>query len=331
MTAKYILVATGGRPSDPGIPGKEHAISSDDIFWLEKNPGRTLCVGASYIALECAGFLNALGIDVSVMVRSIFLRGFDQQLANKIGDSMADQGVKFIKKAVPISITLNPQGQKIVRFKQGEDEIEDVFDTVLFAIGRSADTQKLNLEQIGVKTAKNGKIIASDNDQTSVPNIYAIGDVCEGRLELTPTAIMAGKMLSKRLFANAKRTMSYKFVPTTVFTPLEYGCCGYSQEEAEEKFGKDNIIAYGSVYKPLEWNMNWNTRNTNCYAKVVCKKDEDEKIIGLHFLGPNAGEVTQGFGVAILKGITKDDLDHTVGIHPTVAEVFFLLFRNSLF
>ena len=184
---------------------------------------------------------------------------------------------------------------------------------------------RLNLEEVGVKTAKNGKIIASENDQTSVPNIYAIGDVCEGRLELTPTAIMAGKMLAKRLFANATRTMSYKFVPTTVFTPLEYGCCGYSQEEAEEKFGKDNIVAWGSVYKPLEWNMNWNTRNTNCYAKVVCKKDEDSKVIGLHFLGPNAGEVTQGFGVAILKGITKDDLDHTVGIHPTVAEVFLFL------
>ena len=178
VTAKYILIATGGRPSDPGIPGKEHTISSDDIFWMEKNPGRTLCVGASYIALECAGFLNALGVNVSVMVRSIFLRGFDQQLANKVGDAMADQGVKFIKKAVPVSITLNQQGQKVVRFKQGEDEIEDVFDTVLFAIGRSADTQKLNLEEIGVKTAKNGKIIAGEDDQTSVPNIYAIGDVC---------------------------------------------------------------------------------------------------------------------------------------------------------
>jgi len=146
VTAKYILIATGGRPADPEIPGKEHTISSDDIFWLKKKPGKTLCVGASYISLECAGFLRALGMDVTVMVRSILLRGFDQQLANKIGDYMEAQGVKFIRKAVPISITLSQNGQKIVRYKQGEDEIEDVFDTVLFAIGRKAETKGLGVD-----------------------------------------------------------------------------------------------------------------------------------------------------------------------------------------
>ena len=138
VTAKNILIATGGRPADPGIPGKEHTISSDDIFWLKKKPGKTLCVGASYISLECAGFLRALGMDVTVMVRSILLRGFDQQIANKIGEHLDSQGVKFIKKAVPISITLGQNGQKIVKYKQGEQELEEVFDTVLFAIGRSA-------------------------------------------------------------------------------------------------------------------------------------------------------------------------------------------------
>jgi len=236
---------------------------------------------------------------------------------------MASQGVKFIKKAVPISISLNAEGKKVVRFKQGEDEIEDVFDTVLFAIGRSADTKGLNLEAVGVKTAPNGKILAGDDDKTSVGNIFSIGDVCHGRLELTPTAIMAGKLLAKRLFGSKTRMMSYNYVPTTVFTPIEYGTCGYSQEKAEKDFGKENIVAWGSVYKPLEWNMSYN-RTQNCYAKIVCKKYEDNKIIGFHFLGPNAGEVTQGFAVAILKGITKDDLDHTVGIHPTMAEVNLL-------
>jgi thioredoxin reductase (NADPH) len=146
VTAKYILLATGGRPSDPGIPGgREHSISSDDIFWRTQSPGRTLVVGASYIALECGGFLNALGCDVTVMVRSILLRGFDQQLANKIGDYMESQGVKFIRQAVPVSITASSEGKKVVTYRQGEDEIEDQFDTVLFAIGRSADTKGLNL------------------------------------------------------------------------------------------------------------------------------------------------------------------------------------------
>lgn len=141
---------------------------------------------------------------------------------------MSATGMKFIKKAVPISITLNSAGRKVVTYKQGEDKIEDVFDTVLFAIGRSADTKNLGLEEVGVKTAESGKILAGDDDKTSVDDIYAIGDVCQGRLELTPTAIMAGKLLSSRLFNNGKRYMSYKYVPTTVFTPLEYGCCGYS-------------------------------------------------------------------------------------------------------
>jgi thioredoxin reductase (NADPH) len=322
VTAKYILLATGGRPTDPGIPGKEHSISSDDIFWMAKPPGRTLCVGASYISLECAGFLHGMGFDVTVMVRSIFLRGFDQQLANKVGEGMANQGVKFIRKAVPISITLNNEGQKVVRYKQGEDEIEDVYDTVLFAIGRSADTKGLNLEAVGVETASNGKVKAKDNDQTTVENIFAIGDCCHGRIELTPTAIMAGRLLAARLFKGATREMSYKYVPTTVFTPIEYGCCGYSEEDARETFGNDNIVAYGSIYKPPEWSMNYN-RQTKTYAKVVVNKADSNKVVGFHYFGPNAGEVTQGFAVAILKGITKEDLDLTVGIHPTMAEVLF--------
>jgi len=179
VTAKHILIATGGRPSDPLIPGaREHSISSDDIFWMKKKPGRTLVVGASYIALECGGFLHGLGVDVTIMVRSILLRGFDQQLANKIGDYMKHQGIKFIEKAVPTSIVLNSEGRKVVTYKQGEDEIEDVYDTILFAIGRSADTKNLGLEELGVKLAPNGKIVASEDDKTTVDNVYAIGDVC---------------------------------------------------------------------------------------------------------------------------------------------------------
>lgn len=285
-------------------------------------------VGASYIALECGGFMKALGVDVTVMVRSILLRGFDQQIANKIGEAMEAQGVKFIRQAVPLSISLNSEGKKVVLYRQGEDEIEDVFDTVLFAIGRTADTHLLNLPAVGVKTADNGKIIATDDDRTSLDNVYAIGDVCQGRLELTPTAIMAGRLLAARLFNKGTRLMSYKYVPTTVFTPVEYGCCGYSEEDARKTFGAENIVAYGSVYKPLEWNLNYN-RSLNCYAKVVVNKADNDKIVGFHFFGPNAGEVTQGFAVAILKGITKEDLDYTVGIHPTMAEVNPPLLRSS--
>eukprot|EP00919_Chromeraceae_sp_WS-2016_P054807 GHVR01130319.1.p1 GENE.GHVR01130319.1~~GHVR01130319.1.p1 ORF type:complete len:130 (-),score=25.84 GHVR01130319.1:280-669(-) len=129
---------------------------------------------------------------------------------------------------------------------------------------------------------------------------------------------MAGKLLSARLFNNGKRSMSYKYVPTTVFTPLEYGCCGYSEEDAKDVFGKDNIVAYGSVYKPLEWALN-SERGDDCYAKLVVNKADGNKVVGFHFLGFNAGEITQGFGTALLKGCTKEDFDCTVGIHPTMA------------
>lgn len=221
VTADKIVIATGGRPTYLDAPGaKQHTITSDDIFWMKQNPGKTLVVGASYIALECAGFLKGLGIDVTVMVRSIFLRGFDQQMANKVGEYMEEHGIKFIKEAIPTEIKLNSQGKKVVTYKQKQTEAEDTYDTVLLAIGRSADTHGLALDKVGVKTAKNGKIICKDDDTTDAKDVYAIGDVVEGRLELTPTAIMAGKLLAERLFGDGKKLMSYKYVPTTVFTPL---------------------------------------------------------------------------------------------------------------
>lgn len=244
VTADNILIATGGRPTFPtDIPNvKELSISSDDIFWMAKRPGKTLVVGASYIGLECAGFLHGLGVDVTVMVRSIFLRGFDQQLANKIGDYIKKIGIKVIHSSVPSGITKKAEGDwKTVQYKTyAEDKSETVheedYETIMFAVGRSADTHLLNLNEVGVKTAKNGKIICTDDDKTSVDNIYAIGDVVEGRLELTPTAIMAGRLLALRLFAGSKILTNYRYVPTTVFTPLEYGCCGYSEEAAIEKY-----------------------------------------------------------------------------------------------
>lgn len=191
VTAKYIVIAVGGRPSYPDIPGaKEYGITSDDIFWLRKDPGTTLVVGASYVALECAGFLHAFGNHVSVMVRSIFLRGFDQQMANMIAEDMENSGVNFIKDSVPTRLEKNEQTGKINCYYQtGDDENIIEVDTVLFAIGRYAITEELNLKNAGVKAENNGKFKANKFQQTNVSHIYAIGDVLYGKLELTPTAI----------------------------------------------------------------------------------------------------------------------------------------------
>lgn len=321
VTADKIVIACGGRPTFPDITGaKEFGISSDDIFWKKENPGKTLIVGASYVALECGGFMHGIGLDVTVMVRSILLRGFDQSMAELIGKHMEANGVKFLKQAVPEK--LEKAGDKIVvSFKQAGETKTEEYDTVLFAMGRTACTEGMDLDKAGLKTESNGKLIVSDEEQTTTENIYAIGDVIYGNLELTPVAIKSGKFLAYRLFGGATEKMDYTNVPTTVFTPLEYGCCGLSEEDAIKQYGDANIDVFHQQFKPLEWTYNKKRKGVNGYVKVIVNHLDNEKIVGFHILAPNAGDITQGIGIA-MKGadFNKEQLDSCVGIHPTVAE-----------
>lgn len=328
FTAEKFVVATGERPRYLNIPGdKEYCITSDDLFSLPYCPGKTLVVGASYVALECAGFLAGLGLDATVMVRSILLRGFDQEMANRAGAYMETHGVKFIKQFVPISVELLEEGtpgrlKVTAKATEGDQIIEDEYNTVLIAVGRDACTRNIGLEKIGVKVnERNGKIPVSDEEQTSVPYVYAIGDILDGKLELTPVAIQAGRLLARRLYKGSKLKCDYVNVPTTVFTPLEYGCCGYAEEKAIEIYGEENLEVYHTLFWPLEWTVPSRDNNT-CFAKIICNKQDDDRVVGFHVLGPNAGEITQGFGAAIKCGLTKEKLDETIGIHPTCAEVF---------
>uniref|UniRef100_A0A7N5ZS36 thioredoxin-disulfide reductase (NADPH) n=1 Tax=Anabas testudineus TaxID=64144 RepID=A0A7N5ZS36_ANATE len=299
-TAAKFVIATGERPRYLGIPGdKEYCITSDDLFSLPYCPGKTLVVGASYVALECGGFLAGLGLDVTVMVRSILLRGFDQDMANRAGAYMEEHGVKFIRRFVPVKVSV-----------------------VLIAVGRDACTDKIGLDKVGVKVnPKNGKLPVNDEEQTNVPHIYAIGDILEGKWELTPVAIQAGKLLARRLYGGSTVKCDYINVPTTVFTPLEYGSCGLSEERATELYE----LVYHSLFWPLEFTVPGRDNN-KCYSKIIyCSSSSlrhmNDRVIGFHYLGPNAGEVTQGFGVAMKCGVTKEQLDSTIGIHPTCAEV----------
>ncbi|XP_046406201.1 thioredoxin reductase SEP1-like [Ischnura elegans] len=331
ITADNILIAVGGRPNYPDIPGaKEYGITSDDIFYLRHSPGKTLVVGASYVALECAGFLAGFGFDVTVMVRSILLRGFDRQMADMIGSHMETHGVKFIRPAVPTKITEKCTGSPgeltvTYKFEDGREE-EQTFNTVMFATGRSPCTKNIGLQEIGVNlNEKNGKIIGDKLERTNVPNIFAIGDVLDGTPELTPVAIQAGRILARRLYGKSNEPMDYKMVPTTVFTPLEYGSVGYSEEDAIVPYGADDIEVYHTHYQPLEYTLPERDENKS-YGKLICLKSAGEKVIGFHVLGPNAGEITQGFALALKLGATKSDFDNLVGIHPTCAEVFTTMF-----
>ncbi|XP_045542761.1 thioredoxin reductase 1, mitochondrial isoform X2 [Papilio machaon] len=322
LTAKNVVIAVGGRPHYPDIPGAmEYCISSDDIFSLAYPPGKTLVVGAGYIGLECAGFLNSLGYSATVLVRSVPLRGFDQQMAHLVTAEMEERGVRFHHKCVPLSVEKLESGQLKARWQNTDtgEQCEDVFDTVLMATGRYALTKALNLPAAGVVT-ENGKISAP-TEQTNVGHIFAVGDVLEGRPELTPVAIHAGRLLARRLFAAGVQHMDYDNVATTVFTPLEYGCVGLSEETAIARLGEDAVEVYHAYYKPTEFFIP--QRNIrNCYLKAVAERASPQRVLGLHFVGPVAGEVIQGFAVAIKCGLTMEQLMNTVGIHPTVAEEF---------
>lgn len=340
ITAKHIVVAVGGRPSIPrDVEGaREHCITSDDLFSLKKAPGKTLVVGASYIALECAGLLTELGFDVTVAVRSMLLRGFDRQCALKVGRCMREMGVKFMEGILVEKVQKTDEG-KLLAFLRGSvdasrtHEIE--FDTILYATGRCPDTRELKLEDVGVHVTAEGRVVCDVKSCSTVPTIFAVGDIVDGFPELTPAAIKAGEILARRLFGNSKELMSIENIPTTVFTPMEYACVGLSEEAAVTEYGEDDVEIYLSEFAPLEVSACHRRKvedarvdetdvdlSPPCLAKLVCIKSENMRVRGVHFVGPNAGEVVQGMAIAVKLGATKSDFDNTVGIHPTNAECF---------
>jgi thioredoxin reductase (NADPH) len=324
LNTKYVLIACGGRPKYPDIPGAvEYGITSDDIFSLNREPGKTIVVGASYISLECAGFLKGLGYDVSVLVRSIVLRGFDRQMSDIIAQSMIEKGVDLKMETLPKSVEKGADGRLLVKYyyvNKPDEIIEEACDTVLFAIGRYALVEDMKLENVGIPI-KGGKIDVDKHSKTNVDNIYAVGDVLYGKPELTPVAINAGRIIARNLFQESDEIMDYDDVATTVFTPLEYGCVGLSEEVATERYGADNLEIYHAYYKPTEFFVPQKSVRY-CYLKAIARREGDQKIVGMHFIGPVAGEIIQGFAAALKSGITMKILKNTVGIHPTVAEEF---------
>jgi len=295
ITAARFLVATGGRPTALGCEGSELAISSDDLFSLPQAPGKTLCVGAGYVALECAGFLTALGCDTTVLCRSMLLRGFDRECCDKIGAYMEHGGTKILRGLTPSSLAKQDNGQILVTYSDGSS---DSFDTVIAAVGRTADTKGVNLEACGVEaSARNGKF-ETTLEQTNVPHVYAIGDVLQDKPELTPVAIQAGALLAQRLFGGGKEAMEYEKVATAVFTPLEYGAVGLSEEAASEAYSA--IEVFHSSFAPLEWSLSHerDVEKHPAFVKVICDSTlggnkDNWPVLGMHYLGPNAGEVIQ--------------------------------------
>ncbi|XP_015791964.1 thioredoxin reductase 1, cytoplasmic [Tetranychus urticae] len=328
ITADSILIAVGTRPNYPNIPGAmEYGITSDDLFSMPYPPGKTLVVGASYVALECASFLQAFGFDTTVMVRSILLRGFDQECANRVGEIMEHEGIKFIRDCVPESIeqiTPGEPGLLRVRAKLTNGEsIVDEFNTVVFAIGRSTRFDGFGIDKLGIQCTKSGKILIK-NEQTNIPNIFAVGDCTDIKFELAPLAIEAGFLLARRLYACTNVQTDYDNIPTTVFTSVEYSSAGLTEEEAVEKYGQKDIEIFVQNFTPLEWTLPHRPEN-KCYAKLICAVKENMRVLGIHYVGPNAGEVMQMAALCLKKSCNKDEFDALIGIHPTCAEIFTTL------
>lgn len=316
-TAPHILIATGGHALYPNIPGSEYGITSDGFFELDEVPKRTAVIGAGYIAVEVAGVLNALGSDTHLFVRKDRpLRTFDKDIVDVLVDEMAKSGPTLHTHANATEVVKNADDSLTISFDNGETI---TVDCLIWAIGRAANTSGFGLEKTGVKLTEKGTIYSDEFENTSVPGIYALGDVT-GKLDLTPVAVKAGRQLSERLFNNqADAKLDYTDVATVVFSHPVIGAVGLTEEKAIAKYGPENIKVYKSSFTPMYTALGDNRQPST--MKLVTLGD-DEKIIGLHGIGYGVDEMIQGFSVAIKMGATKADFDNTVAIHPTGSEEF---------
>ena len=316
-TAPHILIATGGHALYPNIPGSEYGITSDGFFELDEVPKRTAVIGAGYIAVEVAGVLNALGSDTHLFVRKDRpLRTFDKDIVDVLVDEMAKSGPTLHTHANATEVVKNADDSLTISFDNGETI---TVDCLIWAIGRAANTSGFGLEKTGVKLTEKGTIYSDEFENTSVPGIYALGDVT-GKLDLTPVAVKAGRQLSERLFNNkADAKLDYTDVATVVFSHPVIGSVGLTEEKAIAKYGAENIKVYKSSFTPMYTALGDNRQPST--MKLVTL-GEDEKIIGLHGIGYGVDEMIQGFSVAIKMGATKADFDNTVAIHPTGSEEF---------
>ena len=317
LTAKSILVATGGTPSVPQFAGREHVVTSNEMFDLDTFPQRLLVVGGGYIACEFASIFNGLGSKVTQLYRGEqVLRGFDADVRNFIAAEMRKAGVDLRLNADVAAIARPPEGLQVT-LESGGTVMADV---VLYATGRVPNVNGMGLGAAGVVQGKDGAIVVNDDYQTSAPSIYALGDVT-ARLQLTPVALGEAMVLVDHLFGpqagRPKRGMSYQFIPTAVFTHPNIGTVGYSEADARKNFG--GVTIYRSEFKALKHTLSGSSERT--LMKLVVENATD-RVVGLHMVGPDAGEIVQGFAVAMKAGATKAVFDSTIGIHPTAAEEF---------
>ena len=312
--AERVVIATGGQPIVPSIPGAELGITSDGFFALEQQPRRVLIAGSGYVAVELAGVLNGLGSETKVIVRKNgVLRGFDKMLSSELIDTMRKSGIEIKTGVVPASVRSTDNG--LVLTAEDGREFGPV-DTLLWAVGRSPNTATLDLDKAGVDMDERGFVPTDEMQSTNVEHIHALGDVT-GRAALTPVAIAAGRRLADRLYGGmVGRHLDYNLIPTVIFSHPTIGTVGMTEDEARVQYG-DDLKVYTTGFTPMFYALGEDRQRS---AMKLITVGEDERVIGVHIFGDAADEMLQGFAVAMRMGATKKDLDDTVAIHPTNAE-----------
>lgn len=311
ISARHILVATGGWPVVPDIPGKELAITSNEAFHLPRLPKSIVVVGGGYIAVEFASIFHGLGVETVLSYRGdCLLKVFDNDLGSFLATEMGKKGVRVCLRS-HIQAIERRGGQLVC---QHSDGTTTETDAVMYATGRNPNTDGLGLEHAGVEVAANGAVMVDENFQTSVPSIHAVGDVIH-RMQLTPVALAEGMVVADRLFGKGGRRLDYRYVPTAVFSNPNVGTVGLSEAQARRDY--EQIAIYKSTFTPLKHRLSG--RDELTFMKLVVDKRSD-RVLGVHMVGAEAGEILQGFAVALVCGATKAQFDATIGIHPTAAE-----------
>ncbi|MCB0130267.1 MAG: glutathione-disulfide reductase [Caldilineaceae bacterium] len=313
VTARYVLIATGGWPTMPAIPGIEHAVTSNEAFHFSQLDKHILIVGAGYIGVEFAGIFNGLGAETTLLCRGDqILRGFDEDIRTTLAQELAKKGVT-LRKGLNVS-----RIDKTARGLQATltDDTVILADKIMFATGRTPLSAGIGLEQAGVALDAQGAVLVDPFSRTSVENIYAVGDVTN-RVNLTPVALAEGMALAKTLFADQPTKPDYRYIPTAIFSQPPAATVGYTEAQARAEFGDVDI--YKTSFRPMQHTLSG--RDEQTMMKLVVDPVSD-RVVGLHMVGPQAGEIVQGFAVALKAGATKAVFDSTVGIHPTAAEEF---------
>jgi glutathione reductase (NADPH) len=312
-SVRTILVATGGWPFIPEFPGSEHAVSSNEMFFLDELPKRAVVVGGGYIAVEFAGILNGLGVDTHLVYRGTnLLKSFDREMSDKITQGMTGKGVNIHLSQQVTDIAANADGYSVTF----DNKTSMDADLVLYATGRQANTVGLGLENTAVELRSNGSIVVDEHFCTAEPSVYALGDVID-RVQLTPVAIQEAMVLIDALYGDGLATIDYDNIPTAVFCQPELGTVGLSEEDAQAKYA--DISVYTSDFKPMMQTLGGG--NDRITMKLIVDNQTD-RVVGCHMAGDHAAEIIQGMGIALKAGATKAHFDATVGIHPSAAEEF---------